>query len=118
MIDLKLLRDDPDLVRASQRVRGADEGAVDALLAADDARRSAVSRADALRAEQKSLGRDVAKASPDERPALLARAKHLADEVRAAEADQSAADVALRAVCSAAVHRRLPRHCWPGLEAR
>ena len=97
MIDLKLLRDDPDLVRASQRVRGADEGAVDALLAADDARRSAVSRADALRAEQKSLGRDVAKASPDERPALLARAKHLADEVRAAEADQSAADAALRA---------------------
>ena len=97
MIDLKLLRDDPDLVRASQRVRGADEGAVDALLAADDARRSAVSRADALRAEQKSLGRDVAKAGPDERPALLARAKHLADEVRSAEADQSAADSALRA---------------------
>ncbi|MDT4945213.1 MAG: Seryl-tRNA synthetase N-terminal domain, partial [Pseudonocardiales bacterium] len=33
MIDLKLLRDDPDRVRASQRVRGADESLVDALLA-------------------------------------------------------------------------------------
>jgi seryl-tRNA synthetase len=96
VIDLKALRDDPDRVRASQRTRGADVGLVDALLAADDGRRAAVSRADNLRAEQKTLGREVAKASPDERPAVLARAKHLADEVKAAEADQSAADDALR----------------------
>ena len=56
------MRDDPDLVRASQRARGADESLVDALLAADDARRAAVARADALRAEQKTLGEAVAQA--------------------------------------------------------
>jgi seryl-tRNA synthetase len=95
VIDLKLVRDDPDRVRASQRARGADESLVDALLAADAARRSAVARADSLRAEQKALSREVGKASPDERPALLARAKQFADEVRAAEADQHAADAAL-----------------------
>ncbi|MDT4916942.1 MAG: seryl-tRNA synthetase [Pseudonocardiales bacterium] len=95
MIDLKLVRDDPDRVRASQRARGADESLVDALLAADAARRSAVARADSLRAEQKALSREVGKASPDERPALLARAKQFADEVRAAEVDQHAADAAL-----------------------
>ena len=97
MIDLKFVRDDPDRVRASQRARGADEALVDALLAADDARRSAVSRADGLRAEQKAIGRQVAAASAEERPAVLARAKHLADEVKAAEADQAEADQALRA---------------------
>jgi seryl-tRNA synthetase len=97
VIDLKLLRDDPDRVRASQRVRGEDERVVDALLAADDVRRAAVARADALRGEQKTLGRFVATAGPDERPVLLARAKHLADEVKAAEADLSAAEVTLRA---------------------
>ncbi len=91
-----MVRDDPDRVRASQRTRGADENLVDALLAADDARRAAVSRADALRAEQKSLGRDVAKAGSDERPTLLTKARHLADEVKSAEADQAAADEALR----------------------
>jgi seryl-tRNA synthetase len=96
VIDLKLLRDDPDLLRASQRIRGADESLVDALLAADDARRAAVARADALRADQKALSREVGKATPETRPALLAKAKHLADEVKAAEADQSAADTALR----------------------
>jgi seryl-tRNA synthetase len=96
VIDLKVLRDDPDRVRASQRIRGADEALVDALLAADDARRSAVARADTLRGEQRALGRDVAKANADDRPALLAKARHLADEVKSAEADQAAADEALR----------------------
>ncbi len=97
MIDLRLVRDDPDRVRASQRVRGADETLVDALLAADDARRAAVSRADTLRGEQKAIGRAVSTASPELRPEILARARHLADEVKAAEADQAVADEALRA---------------------
>ena len=42
MIDLRLLREDPELLRASQRARREPESAVDALLAADEARRSAV----------------------------------------------------------------------------
>ncbi|MDQ2748295.1 MAG: serine--tRNA ligase [Actinomycetota bacterium] len=96
MIDLRLLRDDPERVRASQRVRGEDESLVDALLAADDARRAAVSRADTLRGEQKTISRSVAQASAEDRPAVLARAKHLADEVKAAEADQAEADGVLR----------------------
>jgi seryl-tRNA synthetase len=96
VIDLKLLRDDPDRVRASQRLRGADPSLVDALLAADDARRAAVSRADALRAEQKTVSKSVAAASADERPAVLARAKELSAQVKDAEAEQAAADAALR----------------------
>ena len=59
VIDPKLLREDPDVVRASQRARGEDEGLVDALLAADA--RAALDQAfDALRAEQKELGKQVA----------------------------------------------------------
>jgi seryl-tRNA synthetase len=97
VIDLRLVRDDPDRVRASQRARGADESAVDVLLAADDRRRAAVSRADALRGEQKTMSRSISQASAEDRPHLLVKAKHLADEVNAAEADQSEADAALRA---------------------
>ncbi len=41
MIDLKFLRDHPDLVRASQRTRGEDPALVDVLLDADT-RRSAI----------------------------------------------------------------------------
>jgi seryl-tRNA synthetase len=97
VIDLRQLREDPDRVRASQRDRGADPLLVDALLAADDRRRSAVSAADGLRAEQKSLGKRIPRASAEERAGLLDSAKKLAEQVRAAEADQAEADAALRA---------------------
>ncbi|MEZ0363533.1 serine--tRNA ligase [Mycobacterium sp. pUA109] len=97
MIDLKVLREDPDLVRRSQISRGEDPALVDALLSADAARRSAVSTADALRAEQKTASKAVGAASPEERPALLARAKELADQVKAAEATQAEAETAFTA---------------------
>jgi seryl-tRNA synthetase len=97
VIDLKLLREDPDVVRASQRARGEDPGAVDALLAADERRREAVGRADALRAEQKQLGKKIGKARGDERDALLAHGKELAAQVRSAESAQGESDEALSA---------------------
>ena len=71
MIDLKLLREDPDAVRRSQRARGEDPALVDVLLDADADRRAAVSAADNLRAEQKAVSKRVGSASPDERPAVL-----------------------------------------------
>jgi seryl-tRNA synthetase len=96
VIDLRTVRDDPERARASQRLRGAEESLVDVLLIADEARRGAVAHGDALRAEQKTMGRSVAKASAEERPALLERAKALAAEVRAAEVEQDVAEAALR----------------------
>jgi seryl-tRNA synthetase len=96
VIDLKLLRDDPEPARASQRLRGADPDAVDALLAADDARRAAVARADSLRAQQKTISKEIGRAAPEDRPAVQARAKQLKDDVKEAEAAQNAADAALR----------------------
>lgn len=97
VIDLKLLRENPDTVRASQRARGEDPARVDALLEADASRRAAVSAADNLRAEQKAASKLVGKASPEERPALLEKAKDLAEQVKAAEAAQAEADTAFTA---------------------
>jgi len=95
VIDLKLLRDDPELVRDSQRTRGEDPALVDALLDADAARRAAVLAADNLRAEQKALGKKVGRASAEERPALLQGSQELSAQVKAAEAEQAEADAAL-----------------------
>jgi seryl-tRNA synthetase len=97
VIDLKLLRDDPDRVRASQRARGEDPGLVDVLLDADAKRRAVISVADGLRAEQKAASRQVGAASTEDRPALLARAKELAEQVKVTEAEQAAAEAALTA---------------------
>ncbi|MFF9148667.1 serine--tRNA ligase [Streptomyces sp. NPDC014861] len=92
MIDLRLLREDPDRVRASQRARGEDVGLVDALLSADERRRSSGVRFDELRSEQKALGKLIPKATPEERAELLQRAEQLKTDVKAAEAEQNEAD--------------------------
>lgn len=86
MIDIRFVRENPDVVRESQRRRGNDEATVDALLAADDARRTALQTFESARASQKELSRSIGKASPDERPAILAQAKELAEEVKRLEA--------------------------------
>jgi len=94
VIDLKLLRENPDVVRASQRARGEDPALVDALLAADADRRAAIVAADNLRAEQKAVSKQVGKATPEQRPALLEQAKQLAEQVKAAEQRRDAAEAA------------------------
>ncbi|MER7548512.1 MULTISPECIES: serine--tRNA ligase [Streptomyces] len=92
MIDLRLLREDPDRVRASQRARGEDVDLVDALLSADELRRSSGVRFDELRNEQKSLGKLIPKATPEERTELLKKAEQLKADVKAADAAQDEAD--------------------------
>lgn len=112
MIDLRELRENPDAVRASQRARGEDPALVDTLLESDAARRAAVSAADNLRAEQRATSKSVGKAGPDERPALLRSAKELAERVKAAEAEQSAAEVAF-----SAAHMAIPNVIIDGVPA-
>ena len=91
MIDPKLLRTDPDLVRRSQEARGDSVELVDELVSADEARRSGIATFDRLRAEQKELGRLIPKAQGDEKTELLARTKQLAADVKAAQEQSEAA---------------------------
>jgi len=86
VIDLKALRDDPETARASQVARGADPALVDQLLAADERRRALLSSFEQQRAEQKELSRSIGRAAPEERQAVLGRAKALAEQVKDAEA--------------------------------
>lgn len=92
MIDPRLLRDDPDLIRAAQLKRGLSESVVDAALEADAARRAAIADFEQLRAEQKQLGKLIAKAQGEEKADLLTRTKTLAADVKTAEATQSEAE--------------------------
>jgi len=92
VIDLRLLREDPDVVRASQAARGDDPHLVDQVLDADARRRSALTEFETLRAEQKSLGKQVAQAQGDEKQALLSRGKQLAEQVKALQADADTAE--------------------------
>ena len=94
MIDLKILREDPDRVRQSQKVRGESVEIVDQLLALDEARRSAITTFEALRAEQNLLSKSVGAAKGDEKAALLESAKELSARVKEADAARAAAEAA------------------------
>ncbi len=106
MIDLKILRDDPQRVRDSQTARGEDPDLVDVAIAADAVRRTAVAAFDAVRAQQKALSKRIGplqtavkKAADDASRAAvqveldrqMATTGQLADSVKAAEAAQRTA---------------------------
>ena len=98
MIDVKVLRDNPDLVRASQKARGEDVTLVDKALAADELRRNAIVEFEALRAEQNTLSKSVGAAKGDEKAALLDKAKALSTAVKEAEAKKNTTESDFKAI--------------------
>jgi seryl-tRNA synthetase len=89
MIDIKFLRENPDVVRASQKGRGENVELVDQIIAIDEIKRAAINEFELLRQEQNLLSKSVGAAKGDEKTALLANAKELADKVKAADAKRS-----------------------------
>jgi len=95
VIELRRLRDDPTMRTAIERKR-VRAGLLDDVLAADAAQRSHQSAVDALRSRQKTISKEVGKASAGERPAKLAEAGALKAELQAAERELGLLDVTLR----------------------
>lgn len=92
VIDVQLLRDNPELVKASQRARGNDPVTVDEAVAADAARRDALQRFEQLRSTQNAKSKEIGKASKEDRPALLASVQELAQQVKEAQAAANEAE--------------------------
>ncbi|MDP4756711.1 MAG: serine--tRNA ligase [Aquiluna sp.] len=92
MIDLNLLRENPDLVRASQVARGKDVGLVDLALELDSKKRTALQEYEALRAQQNAHGKLVASAPKEEKAALIAQGQQMAQDVKDLDARASSAE--------------------------
>ena len=98
MIDLSLLRENPDAIRLSQRARGADESLVDQALELDKTNKAALQLFEKLRSEQNSHGKLVAAAPKEEKASLVAQAQSMAQQVKEAEAKANQAGEALNAI--------------------
>jgi len=94
VIDPVLLRENPDLVKRSQELRGESTALVDEAVEADASRRAAITAFEQLRAEQNAFGKQVAKASKEEKPALVAQAQALAAAVKDANQRATEAEAA------------------------
>jgi seryl-tRNA synthetase len=97
MIDIKFLRENPDVVRASQKARGEDVSIIEKALAADEVRKSALDQFETLRAEQNLLSKSVAAAKGEEKAALLESAKALAAKVKDADVKRTQFEVEAKA---------------------
>ncbi len=92
MIDIKFLRENPDVIRESQKGRGEDPKLVDRVLKADENRREAIVKFEALRAEQNIFSKSVGSAKGEEKTALLEEGKKLSLTVKQAEQSKTQAD--------------------------
>ncbi|HUO06095.1 MAG TPA: serine--tRNA ligase [Candidatus Binataceae bacterium] len=86
MLDIKLIREQPDLVKAELAKRAVEPAEVDAVLAADEKRRKLQFELDEIRAERKRRSKEVGKLPPEERQAAIAKIR----EEEAAEAKAAA----------------------------
>ncbi|MBT8166724.1 MAG: serine--tRNA ligase [Acidimicrobiia bacterium] len=89
MLDVNLLRKEPERIAATLAHRGISGVDLQALAALDEQRRAARSEAEALRAEQKELGGQVARLEGDDKQAAIARGAEIsvAYKAKLAEAD-------------------------------
>ena len=86
MIDLRLLREEPDKVRELYARRGGVEG-LDRAYQADATYRDVLARVENLRAEHNRASRAIARAEAKDRPEAIAEARRLADELKSIEPD-------------------------------
>jgi len=81
MIDVRLLRDDPDGVATALARRGYARDEVDRIIALEASHRSLVSDVDAARAAHKDSSQGIGKASAEQRPAMIERAAAFKQQV-------------------------------------
>ncbi len=95
MIDLKRLREEPGYRGGIERKR-VRAGLIDDVLAAEEERRGLLRTVEELRARQNVASKEIGKAAPDERPARIAAAGALKEELTARESELAAAEAAVR----------------------
>ena len=97
MIDITLLRERPEDLKASLARRGLDLD-VDAMAQIDQMRRSTRVTAESMRAEQKSLSRRIPRLEGEARQSAIAEAGKLASSYRAALAEADELDEQFREI--------------------
>jgi seryl-tRNA synthetase len=86
MIDINLVRENPDAVRAALARRGIEPN-VDELLELDKRRRELQTKLNALQNEQRVQGKEVAGLKGDEKTKRLGELKQLSEEIKAQAAE-------------------------------
>ncbi|MCS5628152.1 MAG: serine--tRNA ligase, partial [Planctomycetes bacterium] len=86
MLNLKALRENPDLVKAAGRKKHIPcEESVDRILSLDDQRKKLVFESEELRADQKKVGKEIATLEGEEKQARIAEMGEIAERIKGYE---------------------------------
>ncbi|HVN63755.1 MAG TPA: serine--tRNA ligase [Candidatus Binataceae bacterium] len=86
MLDIKLIREQPDFVRTELAKRGVDPAEVDLVISLDTRRRELQFKLDELRAERKRRSKEIGKLPPDQREIAIAKIRQEDKEQKEVEA--------------------------------
>ena len=100
MIDLRLLREDPDGVAAALSRRGLDPADLANVRDLDERRRALVAEVDTARSEQKNASRTIGQAAPDERQTMIDAASRLKERVGELEQDLATVEAEFNAAAA------------------
>lgn len=90
MLDIRLIRENPDFVKQGLISLGEDPAIVDNLLSTDVKRRELMTEIDVLRAERNTVSKEIPRIKdPDEKKAKIAAMREVGDRVSTLEAELS-----------------------------
>ncbi len=95
MLDIKLIREQPEMVKAKLGLMGVDASEVDALLAMDREAREAITEVEKLRAEINAASKLLAKAGPEERDNQRTALRAIGDRITELDSNRAANEQAL-----------------------
>ena len=102
MLDLNLIREQPDLIRQSLRNRQMDPSPVDAILQLDEKRRSLLTQVEALKAERNAVSKEIGRMKdPAEREKKIAAMREVGDKIAALDKEVSQVEEELRTTVAA-----------------
>jgi seryl-tRNA synthetase len=92
MLDIRLIRERAEFVRAELRKVGVADDAIAAVLASDARRRACIHEVESLRAYRTEVSRTIAKQPPAERERLVAEMRAVGERISAHEEELAAAE--------------------------
>jgi seryl-tRNA synthetase len=94
MLDIKFIRENPELVRESLQKKGEDAAAIDDILRLDEERRKLLFQAESLRAQHKQASKELGKTA-QKNPALTNQMREVGGQIKALEEQIKQVDIQL-----------------------
>ncbi len=101
MLDINLIRENPEVVRKALRDRQSDPAPVEAVLNLDARRRTLIGEVETLKAERNAVSKEIGKMKdPDERQARIEAMRAVGDRISALDKEIEAVEAELTGIMS------------------